>query len=114
INEFIDYKEIHTLYSQNDVIVLPYKQVTQCGPLLIAYSENIPVICNRLEGFTEYVDDGSSGFLFDETAKSLSERMEMIIDNPSLIKDMNEYIRINSFQKFSIASLSQEYLYNLK
>lgn len=113
-NEYIDYKEIHKLYSENDVLVLPYIQVTQCGPLFLAYSENKPVIANRLKGFTEYVPDNLAGFIFDGSAESLAEKMETFIKYPKHIAEMSTYIQNEVNKKFSMPALSEKYLINLK
>ncbi len=112
-DSFIPYKEVHTIYCENDVLILPYKQVTQCGPLLIGYNELVPSLCSRLEGFEEYVDDGKSGFLFD-SAEELADKMEMIAKKPEILTQMKEYIKNEIFSKFSMRSLCGAYINNLK
>lgn len=114
IDRFIPYKEIHKIYCENDVLVLPYRQITQCGPLLIGYNELVPSICSRLKGFKEYVDDGKSGFLFNNVPEDLADKMELIVKNPELITQMKEYIKREIFSKFSMESLSSAYINNLK
>lgn len=132
VNEFIDYREVYSIFSENDILVLPYIQVTQCGPMLVAYNQNIPVICTDLPGFREYVDDGKSGLLFkpdlDEGArgrdvrlastsplvigagKSLAEKMKVVIENPGMINEMREYIKEKIKPRFGMESLAGEYL----
>lgn len=109
-NRFIDYKEVSGVFASNDVLIIPYIQVSQCGPLLIAYSQNVPVITSDLPGFAEYVDDGKSGLLFDGTAESLAEKMEMLINNRKTISDMSSYIQTDMHKKFSMASLAKDYV----
>lgn len=113
-NEFIDYKEIHSIYRTNDILILPYKQVTQCGPLLIGYSEGIPSICSDLAGFREYVTDGTDSLIFDNTAKGLAARMEDIIKEPGIIQKLSEGINNNAVKKFSMEVLADEYIENLR
>jgi glycosyltransferase involved in cell wall biosynthesis len=108
-DEFIHYKAIHKLYCENDVLILPYKQVTQCGPLLIGYNEEVPPICSNIEGFREYVDEGKTGLLFDNSAEDLARKMEIVIKNPALISEMKRYINSIAFNKFSMESLAGEY-----
>ncbi|MBE2217312.1 MAG: glycosyltransferase family 4 protein [Ignavibacteria bacterium] len=112
INEFIDYRRIHSIYCQNDILVLPYRQVTQCGPLLIGYSEGVPAICSSLDGFREYVDDGIDSLLFDNTPGGLASRMEEIIRDKSIIKKLSKGIEVNTMKKFSMAALTDMYLAN--
>lgn len=113
-DEYIDYKKIHSIYNINDVIILPYRQVTQCGPLLIAFNENVPAICSNLEGFNEYIDDGIDGIIFNNSAESLSEKMENIIKDRKIITDLKQGIIDNAKKKFSMEMLTNNYIENLK
>jgi glycosyltransferase involved in cell wall biosynthesis len=110
IDKYIDYKEVSRIFRENDVIILPYKQVTQCGPLLISYDAGIPCICNDLTGFREYVDDGKSGFLFNKTSENLADIMQYIISNPEIINEQSKYIRKIIREKFSVHSLLNIYI----
>lgn len=109
-DEFIDYRDVYKVYSSGDVIIIPYIHVSQCGPLLIGYNQNVPVICSDLTGFREYVEDGKSGLLFDNTAEGLADKMEMIIKNPEMIQEMSRFIKNNTRGKFSMQSLANEYI----
>lgn len=111
-DEFIDYRRISSIYSQNDVLILPYRQVTQCGPLLIGYSENVPAICSSLKGFYEYVDEGNSALVFSNTAEDLADKMESLIKSPGKIGEMKSYIQNEIHKKFSMQTLAKEYLEN--
>jgi len=113
-NEFIDYRKIHSVYNSNHVLILPYRQVTQCGPLLIGYSEGVPAICSDLAGFREYVSDGVDSVLFGNTAGSLAAKMEEIIKDPGIIKKLSNGIEENAMKKFSMDVLVDEYMENFK
>lgn len=60
----INNAEIPNLFSTSDYLVLPYRDVTQSGPLSIAYCYNIPVIASDHDGFKEFIKDGETGLLF--------------------------------------------------
>ncbi|MCX7877164.1 MAG: glycosyltransferase family 4 protein [Ignavibacteria bacterium] len=109
-DEFIDYKQVSGLFRDNDVLILPYRQVTQCGPLLISYSFNVPVICSDHPGFREYVDNGKSGLIYGNSSGELAEVMEMIINEPDKIKEMKDYIKTVIHKKFSMESLASMYI----
>ncbi len=113
-NEFIDYGDIHSVYTNNDVLILPYKQVTQCGPLLIGYAEGVPSICSDLAGFREYVTDGADGIIFDGTATALAEKMEVIIISRAVMEKLRHGIENIAVKKFSMESLAKDYIMNLK
>ncbi len=113
-NEFIDYRQIHKIYKENDILILPYRQVTQCGPLLIGYSEEVPSICSDLEGFREYVKEGTDGLIFDNTAEGLASLMEEVIMDPSIIGRLSDGIKVNAIKKFSMEALAVEYIENFR
>ena len=113
-DEFIDYRKIHTIYNSNDVLILPYRQVTQCGPLLIGYSEGVPSICSDLAGFREYVTDGVDSMIFDNTAAGLAAKMEEIIKNPAIIDKLSKGIEEIAMKKFSMEALAGDYIENFK
>lgn len=111
-DEFIRFDEVHCVYAENDVLILPYKQVTQCGPLLIGYNELVPSICRDLPGFREYVSEGKSGLLFGSAAE-LAEKMQLIINNPKTINQMKEFIEEVTLKKYSMKHLVNDYIKNL-
>ncbi len=113
-DEFIDYRKVHGIYKQNDMLILPYTQVTQCGPLLIGYSEGVPAICSDLSGFREYVSDGVDSIIFNNTAKGLAAKMEEIIKDPSVIQRLSIGIENNAVKKFSMSALAGDYVENFK
>jgi len=113
VDKYVDYKEVSSVFSSNDVLVIPYIQVSQCGPLLIAYSYNTPVICSDLDGFKEYVDENKSGLLFSSSA-GLAEMMEQIIKDPAQIGAMSAYINKEIHDKFSMQSFAGSYVSEFK
>jgi glycosyltransferase involved in cell wall biosynthesis len=113
-NEFINYLNIHDIYQTNDVLILPYKQVTQCGPLLIAFSELVPSICSDLDGFREYIDDRNNGIIFSNTAEDLADKMLKFIEDKDLALKIKNNIANDTFQKFLIKNLIKGYIKNFE
>src|SRR3989442_5670201 len=113
-NQFIPYDKVYSVFAQNDMLILPYLHVTQCGPLLIAYNQNKPSLCSSLPGFAEYVDDEKSGLLFGITAVDLAGKMKMVIKNPSSVEGMKKYIAENIRNRFSIKALAPQYIQNFQ
>lgn len=73
--------EIPDLFGENHYLVLPYKIVTQSGPLKIAYNYNVPVIASDNGSFREEITDGKTGYLFEnESVEDLERVMKMAID----------------------------------
>lgn len=80
---FIENSEIPAFFSKAHYLVLPYKDVTQSGPLMIAYNYNLPVICSDIDGFKEFVNEGKTGFLFNNNeVTALAQIMENAIVRP--------------------------------
>jgi glycosyltransferase involved in cell wall biosynthesis len=98
------------LYHCNDIIVVPYKHVTQSGPLLIGYNQNKPCITSNLLGFLEYVVEGKSGLIFNNTAEDLASKMQFFIENKTNLMEMSAYIANEMTSRFSMRSLAQSYL----
>ena len=109
-NRFINYKKVSEIFRTNDIIIIPYLQVSQCGPLLIAYSYGIPVMCSKLPGFSEYVVNNYSGLLFERSPEDIAASMEYIIKNPNLISLMKTYIQTEIKALFSMESLAKDYI----
>jgi glycosyltransferase involved in cell wall biosynthesis len=62
---FIGNDEIANFFAQTDYVVLPYRDTTQSGPLMIAYNYNIPVLVSKSQGFNEFTSEDVTGYSFD-------------------------------------------------
>lgn len=89
--ELIDTKEISNYFNEADFLVLPYEEITQSGPSLIAINYCVPIIASDLPGFRKIVQHGYNGFLFKKD-------------------DINELITIFN----NIATFSQEDINKMK
>lgn len=63
-------EEIPELFTKHQYLVLPYENVAQSGPHMIAYYYNLPVIASDINGFTEHIKDNETGFLFHVNDKT--------------------------------------------
>lgn len=108
----IDDVEVAELFVKHDFLVLPYSDVAQSGPHMIAYSYGMPVICSDIDGFREHVTDGETGFLFEvNSVQSLIET----IDRASQSKkntdvDIKENLKLYVEKTYSLPSVSSRYL----
>ncbi|MFN8436185.1 MAG: glycosyltransferase family 4 protein [Cytophagales bacterium] len=110
--KFIANDEVAALFSSARYLVLPYKDATQSGPLMIAYNYQIPVIASDVEAFTESVSDGKSGFLFKSNeVNSLVEVM-----NKAIGLSENDYVllqeNLKTFveNKYSTKAIAAQYI----
>jgi glycosyltransferase involved in cell wall biosynthesis len=109
---FIDNEDIPDVFNNADFLVLPYNQVTQCGPLMIAFRYNVPAITSNLPGFSEIIVDGETGFLFNCGDQfQLAEIMGNIVlkSNFDILKmkaNLSEYVNTN----YKLESYIKKYL----
>jgi glycosyltransferase involved in cell wall biosynthesis len=108
---FIENTEIPGFFEKADYLILPYRDTTQSGPLMIAYRYNVPVIASNAEGFREFIRPGVSGFMFDlKKENDLDRVLEDALNRPE-----QEYAALKKTQKdfvdthFSINSIVNRY-----
>ena len=108
---YIDNKEIPNLFSKAHYLMLPYKDVTQSGPLMISYNYNVPVIASRLEGFIEFIEDGITGFTFDitNTLDLLKVLEEALLRKKEEYDTLKNNLNTAAHKLFAIENLSLQY-----
>lgn len=87
--------DVAKVLSEIDVLVVPSIWYEN-APLTIneAFMASVPVITSNIGGMKELVRDGENGLLFKVGDSSdLTEKMQMIIDNPDLIIKLQKSIK---------------------
>ena len=103
--------EIPDIMCSSHYLVLPYKDITQSGPMLIAYSYNLPVIGSALDGFSEYIIDGYNGFLFDARDPSaLYHVMKNCICNKNRYNEIKDNLKTFVNSNLSNSSILEKYI----
>jgi glycosyltransferase involved in cell wall biosynthesis len=101
-NRYIPMDEIGSLMELANVVVYPYRNITQSGALQVAYAFGKPVVTTNAGGFPEAVDDGKSGFLVPvESPMELAKAIIRIVENPELAKEMGVYAKHLSETRFA-------------
>ena len=99
---FVPDELVPDLFCTASYLVQPYQQITQSGPMMIAYNYNLPVIATNIDGFNERIDDGKNGYLFEKNnVNDLKRVLEICID-----QDKEKYATIKSNVK---AFVDREY-----
>ena len=79
------------LFWAADLVVLPYKRIYQSGVLLTALSYGKAVIASDLPPFTEILEDGSNGLLFEaNNAESLAAVLTKALGNEKKLELLEE------------------------
>ncbi len=90
-NYYIPNEEVSGFFSRSDVVVFPFRSVTQSGSLTLALAHNKPVIVSHLKSFTDLITEGKTGCIFkSESPESLANAIVRFysLDNmtPGIIK----------------------------
>ena len=105
-------EEIPELFTKHQFFMLPYQDVAQSGPHMIAYNYNLPVIASDIDGFAERVEDGENGFLFrandkDSLKAAIIKAVTMSSSGYQMMKDnLKTYVAENN----SLEAVSKKYI----
>lgn len=105
-------EDIPELFINSSYLVLPYEDVAQSGPHMIAYNYNLPVIASNLDGFTERIENNVNGFIFEEG--NLNSLIEVIVKAINI--DDVKYIEMKNNLKsyvndhFSVNAVAKRYI----
>jgi glycosyltransferase involved in cell wall biosynthesis len=82
---FVPDEELDQLIQAADILVFPYRRITQSGALLKGLGAGKPVVSTRVGGLEEVIEDGKTGLLVnygDEQA--LARQIVRLFEDPSL------------------------------
>ena len=105
LNRFIKDEEMIWLFDHCKFVVLPYIQASQSGVLPISYAFGKPVIASNIDGIKEYVDEGRTGFLFNNE-EELGKAILELSNND--IEDMSEKCKMYSNKYFNWKTNTQK------
>ncbi|MBP1615187.1 MAG: hypothetical protein H6Q13_2635 [Bacteroidetes bacterium] len=105
----IDDDEIAELFNKHDYLMLPYQDVAQSGPHMIAYYYNLPVIASDIDGFSERVIDNQNGLLFKNGDE---QKLINVITKASMMKKEDYYTLKTNLKKYAVENFSLEYVSN--
>ena len=108
---FIENGEIPGFFDMADYVVLPYRDTTQSGPLMISYHYNVPVITSNAIGFREFIKPGISGYVFDLDKENDLDRLleEALHRSPEEYNTLKEHQKQYVEANFSLKSLVERY-----
>ena len=108
---FIRNTEITNFFAKTDYLVLPYRDTTQSGPLMIAYNYNVPVLVSKAEGFNEFTSENITGYSFDLFTDNDMERvLEACVERSSQDYDeLKKRLACYTENNFSINKIIVKY-----
>lgn len=90
-NYFIPDVMVAELFERSSLLILPYIEATQSGPLHIAYAFKKPVICTNVGALPEVVVHEKTGFIVPpKDIESLAKAIIKLLKDDELRKEMGE------------------------
>jgi glycosyltransferase involved in cell wall biosynthesis len=103
-NRYIPAREVTQLFSSSTLVVIPYKEASQSGPLHLAYSMGRPVVATRVGAIPESLQHGREGLLVPANdPKSLAKAMIKILNDRELADRMGKTARLKADKELNWA-----------
>ena len=95
-----------------DFLVLPSGDGEQPLAVLEAFCDQVPVVASRVPEFSEFIDDGQTGWLFDPTdARALAETLTLARSTaPHALRALCQRARVRYQQEFTIDRMVTGYM----
>ncbi|MDW8307017.1 MAG: glycosyltransferase family 4 protein, partial [Leptospiraceae bacterium] len=109
INRWITEDELLEILKGTDIVVAPYKEASQSGPVSIATALGIPVIATKVGGLVEQVLDGINGILIEpEDPETLCKAVERVYYDRNLLIKLSEGAKFLSRSQLSWDNIVKE------
>ena len=93
-NHFVEMDELAKLVFQCSVVVCPYKEATQSGVIMTAFSMCKPVVATKVGGLGEMVEHGKSGLMVEPCdSNALAEAIVQLLSNENKLNGMSKFIK---------------------
>ncbi|TDR76716.1 glycosyltransferase family 4 protein [Paludibacterium purpuratum] len=90
-NRWIAEEEIGDIFSQADLVVLPYREASQSGVIATSYATGVPVLVTPIGGLVEQVKHEISGLISKEASpEALANDIQRLLEDPALLQQCAE------------------------
>ena len=79
---YVPDKEVESIVASFDILVLPYKEASQSGPLSYAIGAGVPAVVTPVGALPEQVQHGRLGIVADSVSSESIARAIMLLTNP--------------------------------
>jgi len=90
IDKELNDNEVCYLYNMTDIVILPYREVSQSGVLMASFGHQKLVICSNHREFIDAVSLSNSGWIFDGSIEGLLEVIIRIAKEDNLVPKMRK------------------------
>jgi glycosyltransferase involved in cell wall biosynthesis len=91
---FVADDELERIFTQADIIVMPYREIDASGVLMVALSAGVPIVASRIGLFAEMLEDGQHGRLVapgDDAA--LARALGDLVENAGERRRISDNVR---------------------
>lgn len=111
--KYIDDDKVSNYFLNSDLVVLPYKMISQSGVLLLTMSYGTPVLVSNLPSFIDIVKNDFNGYVFEsENIEDLTDKLVYIFTKRRYLERIthhaNETIS-NRFDWTNIGKLTKDF-----
>lgn len=96
INKFVPDEELYQAIGESDLILLPYRKISQSGVLLLALSYRKPILTSDLPSFRETLEGYPKGYFFKpDNSQALADMLIQYLDGKidvKLLKNCINYL----------------------
>ncbi|OGD86266.1 hypothetical protein A2164_03775 [Candidatus Curtissbacteria bacterium RBG_13_35_7] len=110
----IDNTKLPEIYNDANIFVLPSLIEGPNKSILEAMACQLPVIGSNVDGINEVILDGVDGVFCSTTVKSIREKIQKLISNPRLSREIAINARRKVINKFNLSNLLEEEIISLK
>ena len=90
-----------------DLVVLPYRAISQSGVLLLANTFGRPVLATRIGSFPETIVDGRTGWLVEPgDAGGLADALSVLLNQPDALAVAGSCARERAGTEYSWARIA--------
>ena len=105
---YVDYNDLPALYAKAFAYVMPTSWENLPFKLLEAMSSGVPVITTGVGGIPEVVTNGYDGLIIDRNPKDIAEKIDLLLNDKKLAKNLGENARTTILKRFTWDSTATE------
>ncbi len=109
VYRYVSEEELHSVIQAADILVYPYRDITQSGALFTGMSAGKAIVATNVGGFTETLRDGETGRIveFGDT-EQLAATLTDLLTDPSLRAKMGRAVKRDLQERFSWEKIAEQ------
>lgn len=102
-------KDIAELMSVADLFAFPSYREGLSLSLMEAMASGMPVVCSKIRGNTDLIEDGKGGYLIDDSDElRYAQYVELLFDNENIRSRMKE-VNLNKIDEYNVRNVMEKY-----